>query len=166
MARSLNMAMIIGNLTRDPEMRYTPAGRAVVSFGVATNRSWKTADGVARDEAEFHNVVAWSKLAEIISQHLKKGDRVYIQGRLQTRNWEGKDGAKRNRTEIVVDDMLMLGSRRAGAAAGADVRAAGTPPTPVAEVTPPPPEGGGNPNGGPKKSAKRQENVNPKEMPF
>ncbi len=109
MAKSINMAVILGNLTRAPELRYTPAGHAVCSFGVATNRTWKTTEGDSREDAEFHNVVAWNKLAEICSQYLTKGQKVYIQGRLQTRTWDGKDGVRRSRTEIVADDMVMLG---------------------------------------------------------
>lgn len=108
MAKSINTATILGNLTRAPELRYTPAGHAVCSFGVATNRTWKTAEGDSREDAEFHNVVAWNKLAEICSQYLAKGQKVYIQGRLQTRTWDGKDGVRRSRTEIVADDMVML----------------------------------------------------------
>lgn len=163
MARSLNMAMIIGNLTRDPEMRYTPAGHAVVSFGVATNRQWKTAEGEQREEAEFHNLVAWNKLAEVISQYLKKGARVYVQGRLQTRSWEGKDGFKRNRTEIVVDDMVMLGSPRSGEAG--PVRGGGAVPTPP-PVPKEVPEAAAEPVAKEKNPQEKKENVNPKEMPF
>jgi len=111
MSRSVNMAIIVGNLTRDPEMRYTPQGHAVTSFGVATNRRW-VAEGVEKDEVEFHNVVAWNKLAELCNELLAKGRKVYIQGRLQTRTWDGADGVKRNRTEIVADDMVLLDSRR------------------------------------------------------
>lgn len=120
MARSINKAIIVGNLTRDPEMRYTPNGQAVTSFGVATNRQWKTQEGEAREDTEFHNVVAWGKLAEICSQLLKKGRKVYIEGRLQTRSWEGKDGVTRRRTEIVASDMVVLDRRpvEAGAEAG------------------------------------------------
>lgn len=110
MSRSVNMAIIIGNLTRDPEMRYTPQGHAVTSFGVATNRSW-VSDGERKEEVEFHNVVAWNKLAELCQQLLAKGRRVYIQGRLQTRSWEGSDGMKRSKTEIVADNMVILDSK-------------------------------------------------------
>ncbi len=113
MSRSVNMAIIVGNLTRDPEMRYTPQGHAVTSFGVATNRRW-VAEGVEKDDVEFHNVVAWNKLAEICNEFLAKGRKVYIQGRLQTRTWDGQDGVKRNRTEIVADDMVLLDNRRPG----------------------------------------------------
>jgi len=108
MARGVNQATILGNLTRDPELRYTPSGSAVCSFGVATNRSWTTSEGVQQEKAEFHNVVAWTKLAEICSQYLTKGQKVYIQGRLQTQTREGKDGNRRSRTEIVADQMVML----------------------------------------------------------
>ncbi len=118
MAQGVNIAIVLGNLTRDPELRYTPAGHAVCSFGVATNRSWTTAEGEAQDKTEFHNVVAWNKLAEICSQYLVKGQKVYIQGRLQTRNWEGQDKVRRSRTEIVADQMVML-QRPRGAAAPA-----------------------------------------------
>lgn len=116
MARSLNKVQLIGNLTRDPELRYTPSGTAVCSFGLATNRSWKTDAGEKHDEAEFHNIVAWNKLAELCSQFLVKGRKVYLEGRLSTRTWTGQDGASRNRTEIVISDMILLDSRPAGVA--------------------------------------------------
>ena len=108
MARSLNKVMLIGNLTRDPEMRYTPQGTAVCTFGVATNRQWTTESGEKKEDAEFHNVVAWNKLAEICAQLLKKGRKVYVEGRLSTRTWDGQDGVKRNRTEVVISDMVIL----------------------------------------------------------
>jgi single-strand DNA-binding protein len=111
MAKDLNKAMIIGNLTRDPELRTTPNGQQVASFGVATNRQWKNQSGETQEQAEFHNVVVWGKLAEICNQYLAKGRRAYFEGRLQTQQWEGQDGAKRNRTEIVADDMILLDSR-------------------------------------------------------
>lgn len=117
MARSLNKATLIGNLTRDPELRYTPNGTAVCSFGLATNRSWKTDSGEKHDEAEFHNIVAWNKLAELCSQFLVKGRKVFVEGRLATRTWTGQDGAQRNRTEIVISDMILLDSRRPEAVA-------------------------------------------------
>jgi len=112
MARSLNRVQLIGNLTRDPELRYTPNGTAVCSFGLATNRSWKTDAGEKHDEAEFHNIVAWNKLAELCSQFLVKGRKVFVEGRLATRTWTGQDGAQRNRTEIVISDMILLDSNR------------------------------------------------------
>ena len=113
MSRSVNKVILIGNLTRDPEMRYTPDGKAVTSFGLATNRSWNSKEGEKKEEVEFHNLVAWGKLAELCSQFLKKGRKVYAEGRLQTRSWEGKDGVTRQRTEIVMEDMVLLDSRGA-----------------------------------------------------
>src|SRR3989339_2248606 len=108
MSASLNKAMIIGNLTQDPELRQTTSGQAVCSFSVATNRTWKDQSGEKQEQAEFHNVVAWAKLAEIITQYVKKGNRIFVEGRLQTRSWEGQDGVKRYRTEIVAENMVML----------------------------------------------------------
>ena len=114
MARSVNKVILIGNLTRDPEMRYTPDGQPVTSFGVATNRRWTNKEGEQKEDAEFHNIVAWGKLAELCSQYMKKGRKVYLEGRLQTRSWEGKDGVTRQRTEIVLEDMVLLDSRGTG----------------------------------------------------
>ncbi len=112
-SRSLNKVMLIGNLTRDPELRYTPQGSAVCSFGVATNRSWMPSEGgERREETEFHRIVAWNKLAELCSQLLTKGRKVYIEGRLQTRSWETPEGEKRQSTEIVAEDMVLLDSRK------------------------------------------------------
>src|SRR3990167_3048379 len=114
-ARSLNKVMLIGNLTRDPELRYTPSGTAVCSFSLATNRSWTPSDGGERkEETEFHRIVAWNKLAELCSQLLTKGRKVYIEGRLQTRSWETPEGGKRYSTEAVAEDMVILDSRRSG----------------------------------------------------
>lgn len=121
MAKSLNRVQIIGNLTRDPELRYTPNGTAVCSFGVATNRNWTTDAGEKKDEAEFHNIVAWNKLAELCSQFLVKGSKVFVEGRLATRTWQGQDGQQRNKTEIVISDMILLdGKKPAGAGAEAE----------------------------------------------
>jgi single-strand DNA-binding protein len=101
----LNKAMIIGRLTRDPEMRSTPQGVNVTSFAVATNSRFGQ-----KDQVEYHNIVAWRKLGEIANQYLKKGSQVYIEGRIQSRTWQGNDGQQKNRTEIVADNMIMLGS--------------------------------------------------------
>ena len=111
--RSLNKVILIGNLTKDPELRYTPNGVAVVSFGIATNRQWTTESGEKKEDTEFHRIVAWNKLAELCSQLLTKGRKVYVEGRLQTRSWQGQDGAQRSSTEIVIDDMIILDSKRA-----------------------------------------------------
>lgn len=107
----LNKALIIGRLTRDPEMRSTPQGAQVCSFSIATNYVYKSQSGEKVEQVEYHNIVAWRKLAEIAGQYLKKGSRVYIEGRIQTRSWDGQDGQKKNRTEIVMDNMIMLDSK-------------------------------------------------------
>lgn len=112
MPKSLNRVQLIGNLTRDPELRYTPSGTAVCSFSIATNRSWTLDSGEKKDETEFHRIVAWSKLAEICSQFLTKGRKVYVEGRLTTRNWTAQDGTQKNVTEIVISDMILLDNRR------------------------------------------------------
>lgn len=105
---NLNKAMVIGNVVRDPEMRATPGGQNVTSFSVATNFVWKDQAGVRQEKAEFHNIVAWRRLAEITSQYLKKGSKVYIEGRMQTRSWDDPNGVKRYRTEIIAENMIML----------------------------------------------------------
>lgn len=110
-ARSLNKVMLIGNLTRDPEMRYTNSGTPVVTFGVATNKSWKDTEGETKEIAEFHNLVAWNKMAEICQQLLAKGMKVYIEGSLNTRSWEAEDGSTRYKTEVRVEDMILLDSK-------------------------------------------------------
>jgi single-strand DNA-binding protein len=120
MAGGLNKVMIIGNVGRDPEMRYTPSGAAVTSFSVAVSRRWTTPDNQQRDETEWFNVVAWDKLAETCNQLITKGRKVYIEGRLQTRSWEGQDGQKRYRTEVIAGTMLLLDSRPSGAAGPRD----------------------------------------------
>src|SRR2546428_9830697 len=110
MARSLNSVQLIGNLTRDPELRYTASGRPVCSIGLATNRQWKTETGEKKEETEFHKVVLWGKLAEISSQYLRKGMKAYFQGRLTTRLWTAQDGTQKYATEIIAEDMIMLSS--------------------------------------------------------
>lgn len=112
MARSLNRVQLIGNMTRDPELRYTPNGTAVCSFGLATGRSWTTESGEKREETDFHKIVAWNKLAELCSQLLAKGRKIYVEGRLSTRNWTGKDGTQKTTTEVIIDDMIILDSKR------------------------------------------------------
>jgi single-strand DNA-binding protein len=112
MSRGLNKVMIIGNLGRDPEMRYTPSGKPVTTFSVATSRSWNTSEGEKHIETEWFNVVAWSNLAEICKQYLTKGQQVYIEGRLQTRHWDDQEGNKRTSVEIVANEMIILGERR------------------------------------------------------
>ena len=110
--RSLNKVQLIGNMTRDPELRYTPAGTAVCTFGLATNRSWTTQTGELKEETEFHRIVAWNKLGELCSQLLSKGRKVYVEGRLATHSWTGQDGAQRTSTEVVIEDMIILDSKK------------------------------------------------------
>jgi len=135
----LNKAMIIGRLTRDPELRTTPQGTAVASFSLATNFVWTDSSGQKQEKVEYHNIVVWRKLAEICGQYLKKGSKTYIEGRLQTRDWEGQDGIKRYRTEVVADNMIMLDSK--GASSGSVPFTAATPmstPEPMPTSTPEP----------------------------
>ena len=111
MSRGLNKVMLIGRLGRDPEMRYTPSGRPVTTFSLATSRTWNTSEGERRTETEWFTVVAWGSLAEICKQYLVKGQQVYVEGRLQTRHWDDNDGNKHSATEIVANEMIMLGDR-------------------------------------------------------
>ena len=136
-ARSLNKVMLIGNLTRDPEVRYTANGSAVATFGIATNRSWKNQDGEVQESTEFHNIVAWGKLAEICQQLLAKGRKVYIEGSLTTRNWEDEAGVTHYKTEIRVSDLIILDNKRTDGATGetsADSAEADGEPAKVEEV--------------------------------
>lgn len=112
MSRGLNKVMIIGRLGRDPEMRYTPSGRPVTTFSVATSRNWTTSDGEKHVETEWFNIVAWGNLAEICNNFLTKGQQVYIEGRLQTRYWDDPEGNKHVSVEIIANEMIMLGDRR------------------------------------------------------
>ncbi len=116
MAKSFNQAIIMGNLTRDPELRSTPGGQQVASFAVATNRTWMDPSGERKEAVDYHEIVAWGKLGELAAQYLTKGRKVMVVGRLQTQSWE-KDGVKRSRTEIVASDINFLDSRGDGAGA-------------------------------------------------
>ncbi len=111
--RNVNKVILIGNLTRDPELRYTPQGSAVANFTIATNRSW-TVDGVQKEAVDFHNVVAWNKLAELCGQLLTKGTKVYVEGRLQTRNWMDESSVKHYKTEVNIDEMIVLSAGKGG----------------------------------------------------
>lgn len=147
--------MLIGNLTRDPELRYTPTGAAVCTIGLATNRSWTTDAGEKKEEVEFHRVVAWNKLAEICSQLLTKGRKIYVEGRLRTNTWQTADGQPRTTTEIVIEDMMILDPKRPGVTPGGEEAAVATtttvaqPEVKKAEETVAP-----------------TENVNPDDIPF
>ena len=130
----LNKVMIIGRLTRDPEIRTTTGGTNVASFSLATNFGWNDASGNRQDKTEYHNCVAWRKLADIIGQYLKKGSKIYVEGRLETRSWEDQAGTKKYRTEIVVDNMIMLDSKGSG---GMAQGGGGAPSSPSAPTPPP-----------------------------
>ena len=116
--RSLNKVQLIGNLTRDPELKYTPSGTGVCTFGLATNREWTDSSGQKQEGAEFHRIVAWGKLGEICSQLMSKGRKVYVEGRLQTRAWKSQDGADRQVTEVVIDEMILLDAPKGDRADG------------------------------------------------
>jgi len=111
-ARSLNKITLIGNLTRDPELKYTPKGTAVCTFGIATNRSWKTTEGQTKEDTQYHRVVAWNKLAELCGKLLAKGRKVYLEGRLVYRTFTGKDGIQRTVSEIVMNDFILFSNGR------------------------------------------------------
>jgi single-strand DNA-binding protein len=120
MARDLNKVQMTGRLGADPEMRYTPQGHAVTTFRAASNRSWRTAEGEAHEDTEWFRVVAWNKLAEICNQWLSKGSRVYVEGRMQTRQWQDQEGQTRYQTEVIAIDIIILDSRRDSAPASID----------------------------------------------
>jgi len=154
----LNKVMIIGRLTRDPETRTTPSGVNVTTFSVATNLVWTDKAGKRQEKVEFHNVVAWRKLGETIAQYLRKGGRVYIEGRLQTRQWQAQDGSNRNRTEIVTDSMIMLD--RAGGPASASAPTAAPTPVPEAASAAPAASGASSSSGG------ESEEIKVEDIPF
>lgn len=157
MARSLNKVQLIGNLTKDPELRYTPSGRAVCTFSMATNRSWTTEAGEKREEADFHRIVAWGKLGELCSQFLVKGRKVYVEGRLSTRSWQAQDGQQKSITEVVIDDMILIdskgGAQSTGKAPEADEPKAASPKKKEKEEEEPP-------------SVSSDEDVKPEDIPF
>lgn len=138
--RSLNKVMLIGNLTRDPELKYTPSGTGVCTFGLATNREWTDSTGQKQEGAEFHRIVAWGKLGEICSQLMSKGRKVYVEGRLQTRAWKSQDGADRQVTEVVIDEMILLdapkGDRPEGGYENHYNSNESTSTSPLADITP------------------------------
>jgi len=156
MARSLNRVQLIGNLTRDPELRYTPSGTAVCSFGLATNRSWNTDSGEKHEETEFHRIVSWNKLAELCSQFLVKGRKVYVEGRLQTRSWTTQDNQQRSVTEIVIDDMILLDSPQGRTQASSSQEK----PEPIQPKKP------AKAKSEPSESAPSEEEINPDDIPF
>jgi single-strand DNA-binding protein len=136
---SVNKVIVIGNLGRDPELRYTQNGQAVANFTVATNENWTNKAGEREERTEWHRVVAWGRVAELCAEYLAKGRTVYVEGRLQTREWEDKEGQKRRSTEIVAQTVQFLGGGR-GAGAGGAARAQATEPEPAPEAQPQPPD--------------------------
>jgi single-strand DNA-binding protein len=165
-SRSLNKVQLIGNLTRDPELRYTPTGAAVCTIGLATNRMWTTESGEKKEETEFHRVVAWNKLAELCSQLLTKGRKIYVEGRLRTNTWQGQDGSQRSTTEVVIEDMIILDSRRAtaeGEAPEAEVARATTVAQPAVKPAPARKKAESEE---PKKETSVTEDINPDDIPF
>ena len=145
MARGVNKVILIGNLGSDPEVRYTPEGRPVANFSLATSESWNDRNtGERQERTEWHRLVLWSKLAEIAGQYLKKGAKIYVEGRLQTRSWDDQSGQKRYTTEVVVNDMQMLDSRGEGGGGGgySDRPTGGQSAGPAAQPETPPPPGG------------------------
>jgi len=163
--KDLNTVFLMGNLTRDPELRYTPNGQAVTSFTVATNRQWTdSASGEKKDAAEFTDVVAWGKMAETISNYMKKGRRIHVTGRLQTRSWEAQDGSKRNKTEVIAQDVIFVD--RAGATGIQE----GVDTIPSEDISQELPEEKAAPKGGKDKKEtkddKPEEEINIEDIPF
>ncbi len=161
MARDLNKVMLIGHITQDPEVRTIPTGQMVATFSVATNRQWKDAQGGMQSQSEFHNIVAWRKLAELTQQYLHKGRQVFIEGYLQTRSWVGQqDNVKRYRTEIIAENIIFLGGAGANAAAGATKENSMTVPPPPSETFESPAQ--------PKvpESAPKEEEIRIEDIPF
>lgn len=158
-SRSINKVTLLGNLTRDPELKYTPNQTAVCTFGVATNRSWTTADGQVKEEAQYHRIVAWQKLAELCNQLLSKGRKVYLEGRITYREYLDKNGQQRNITEIVLDDFIVFSDGKRGGTEGGSEEPGSEPqeetPTPEEESTQ-----------GSKSKDSNDEDVNPEDIPF
>lgn len=161
MARDLNKVMIIGHLTQDPEIRTTPTGQSVATFSVATNRQWKDAQGQPQSQTEYHNIVAWRKLADIVHQYLRKGRQVFVEGYLQTRSWVGQqDNVKRYRTEIIADSIIFLGAPTAAR------EQAETTSAPAAEVSTAPDATVGAPAQPKAPTAAAEEEIRIEDIPF
>jgi len=159
----MNRVLLIGNLTRDPELKYTPAGTAVCTFGIATNRSWTTADGQTKEDTQYHRIVAWQKLAELCGKLLSKGRKVYLEGRITYRSFVGKDGLQRNITEIVLDDFIVFSDgRRMTDGVVEEVKDKKTENPSQEEQAPVK----GEEKEEPKEESKNDETVNPEDIPF
>lgn len=163
-SRSLNRAILVGNLTRDPELKYTPSGTAVCTFGVATNRSWTTQDGQVKEDVQYHRIVAWQKLAELCGKLLNKGRKVYLEGRITYRSFVGKDGQQRSITEIVLDDFIVFGDgKRAVIESGASTEFT---PTTASQPTPATEPVTTETETAPSEESTTKEDVNPEDIPF
>lgn len=151
----LNKVMLIGRVTQDPEVRTTPTGSSVANFSIATNLTWVDKQGQKQDKAEFHNIVAWRKLAEICGQYLRKGSKVYLEGRLETRSWEDQSGVRKYRTEVIADNMIMLDRK------GDNFGSGNTPgyETPLPQETP-------AMNATPRGGQSTEEEINVEDIPF
>jgi len=161
-SRSLNRVILIGNLTRDPELKYTPNGTAVCTFGVATNRSWTTQDGQTKEDTQFHRIVAWQKLAELCGKLLTKGRKIYLEGRITYRSFVGKDGQQRTIAEIVMDDFIVFGDgKRMGVEAGSEESKDAAVSAPAVSPTHQAPSETAVPE-----ETKADESVNPEDIPF
>ena len=146
MAKSVNKVILVGNLGKDPEVKYTPSGTAVAKFSLATNERYKDKAGEWQDRTEWHNIVAWQRLAEIVGEYVKKGSKIYIEGRLQTSSWDDKEtGQKKYKTEVIANDLVLLGGRGDAGDSAAPARGRGAaaasndfdqrPPEPSAQIT-------------------------------
>ena len=149
----LNKVMLIGRITQDPEVRTTPSGTAVANFSIATNLTWVDKQGQKQDKAEFHNIVAWRRLAEICGQYLRKGSKIYLEGRLETRSWEDQSGVRKYRTEVIADNMIMLDRKSDSPSGSARYEAPLPQETPVINV----PMAGGQ---------STEEEINVEDIPF
>lgn len=152
-SRSINKVMLLGNLTRDPLVKFTSAGTAVATFAIATNRSWTTAEGQVKEDVQYHNIVAWAKLAELVGKLLAKGKKVYVDGRLTTRKYTDKTGVERYITEIVMDDFILMSDGRRTETAGEQPASSASP----SEETSPAPETTSSPS---------SQTINPDDIPF
>lgn len=169
-SRSINRVIVLGNLTRDPELKYTPNGAPVCTFGVATNRSWTTAEGQTKEDTQYHRIVAWNKVAELCGKLLSKGKKVYVEGRLSYRSFTGKDGQQRNITEIVLDDFIVFNNGKRGEIPEEEKKeVATTPEVASVEEEASPPDESAETSGSKKKtkaSNKEEEIVDPDDIPF
>lgn len=163
-SRSINRAILLGNLTRDPELKYTPAGTAVCTFGVATNRTWTTGDGQTKEDVQYHRIVAWQKLAELCGKLLAKGRKVYLEGRLVYRTFTGKDGIQRTVSEIVLDDFIVFSDGRRMTAADETTSSINTGQSTPNELSKE--DKTVEKETEPKKEDKTNEDVNPDDIPF